>query len=330
MFPFCGIVMTMTTAGYCLTEFHAQRWQKLITPLKQQPFAVTGYVANVAPLAARPYMASVHIVIQSLTQEGNSNCYDGMHLVNYMPIKSAPPVGSDVSIAEIKPQQTRITEDISLFLRKNNIIHQLFNRTDFATCTYTNSPSPSILQKPQQYGVAWRNRFYRRCTEGLSPLSKLYVGLIFFGNKEPGCDDVRMRFGHWGLAHFLARSGLHIVIFVLLITLLLRMVPIHSNAKHLLLFAVCLLYDALSWSSISFLRAWLLALLLIARHFIGRHTMYVHLLCLSAIGILAYNPCYLMAVDFQLTYALTFALTLFSGLLKTNTSAIQDRKNLIS
>jgi len=313
------IFLLMSTAGYCLSTYHKQAWQERIAPLQAQSFSATGYVANIAPLTARPYMAAVYIAIQEIIQQSNTQSYRGTYLVNYMPIKSAPLVGSSAVITGIKPQKPS-SSDFALFLYKNSILHQLFNRTDFATSVYSEPSLADFINRPRQYLAVWRSSFYKSYMTGLSKLSSLYAGLIFFGNKTPGSDDARMRFGYWGLAHFLARSGLHIVIFVLLITLLLRMLPLHSSFKYLLMLLICLLYDALSWSSVSFLRAWLLALLVIGRHFVAHNTMYLHLLCLSAIGILACNPCYLGAVDFQLTYALTFALTLFSSLLKTKSS----------
>jgi len=318
----------MATAGYTLATYHTMQWTELTTPLQQRSFSIVGHVADVSPLSMRPYMAAVSIAIDQLTQAGNRHNYAGYTLVQYQPLRTAPAVGSVVAMAGIRPAKQRAGNvDFTSYLRKNNIVHQLFNRADYALYTCRPPQNESWLSNPTSAMRLWRNQFYSRLTSGLSVTAKGFVGLMFFGCKEPKSEDVRDLFGRWGLAHFLARSGLHIVIFVLLLTLLLRLFPCHQRAKSLLLFVVCLIYDALSWSSVSFLRAWILALLIITRNLIGRHTSYLHLLCLSCIGILAYNPCYLTSIDFQLTYALTFALTLFSGTFTSKKDRINHAKN---
>ncbi len=312
-----------TCAGYLIASYHQTRWNQKQTALMTKPFTVYGYVSDVVPLSSRPYMAAVHVTIQSLEQHKNSYNYHNCLLLHYMPYTQAPPIGSAALFTAIKPARKIPTGDIGQYVRKNNIIHQLFSKSDMLSYCYSQDKrESSLLSGYKQWACTVRAHFYQRIVAALSPIGKLYVGLMFFGTREAGTDDIRMLFNRWGLAHFLARSGLHIVIFVFLVSFLLRLIPIHNRLKDIFLFIICIVYDALSWSSVSFLRAWLIAILVIMRSMLGRHTSYLHLLCLSCIAILANNPCHLISLDFQLTYALTFTLALLSNLFsKNDTSA---------
>ena len=304
-------------AGYLIGLYHETTWEHKERALMAGPFTVQGYVSDVVPLQSRPYLAAVHITIETLEQSDNPYNYQQCTILHYIPCKQAPAVGSGATFTAIKPAKKMPAGEFANYVRKNNIVHQLFSKHDMAAYNYTTQAAALTPQaRYRQWLSTVRANFYHRITTALSPLSKLYAGLMFFGTKEAGSDDIRILFSRWGLAHFLARSGLHIVIFVFLVSLLLRAVPVHSRIKDLFLFVICLMYDALSWSSVSFLRAWLIAILIIVRTFLGRHTSYLHLLSLSCISILAYNPCHVISLDFQLTYALTFALTLLSDFFK--------------
>ncbi len=302
-------------AGYLLSSYHQIAWREKQSALMNAPFDVQGYVSDVVPLASRPYLAAVHVTIQRLEQPNNTCKYTNNILLHYMPCKHAPPVGSFATFTQIKPLKKVPDGDIAQYLRKNNIIHQLFSKSDMASHLYATGPlATSLLTRFRQWICTVREHFYQHITTTLSPISKIYVGLMFFGNKQPDSDETRTLFCRWGLAHFLARSGLHIVIFVLLVSAILRSVPVHATLKEVLLFIICLIYDALSWSTVSFLRAWLIALLVIMRSLLFRHTSYLHLLSLSCIIILANNPVHLTSLDFQLTYSLTFTLALLGNL----------------
>jgi ComEC/Rec2-related protein len=311
------IALFACNAGYFFTNHHNTIWQEKQIRLMGRPFAIQGYVSDVNPLASRPYLATVTITIESLEQQGNHYTYKNDSLLHYLPYKLAPRVGSAACFIGIKPLKKPPRTEIRAFLQKNKIVHQIFSQHDVMYHNYTDPTAATTLSwwsRLHQWLCCKRAAFYQQATTLLSPVAKIYTGLMFFGAKEPGSDDIRALFGRWGLAHFLARSGMHIVIFVFILSLLLRAIPIHSSGKDIFLLLICIIYDALSWSSVSFLRAWLIAVLIIIKKLLGRNTPYLHFLCLSCIVILAYNPWHLTSLDFQLTYALTFALTIFGDI----------------
>ena len=144
----------------------------------------------------------------------------------------------------------------------------------------------------------------------LSPEAFELFSSVFLGRKLGNCNiENRENFARWGLSHFLARSGLHIAIFTMMWFFLIFLLPLNTQAKYLILLIITLTYAAFSWGSISFFRAlWLFTFLIIGRIFF-QDTSLSHLLSIVFLAIILINPHQLFAIDFQLSFALTFALS---------------------
>ena len=121
-------------------------------------------------------------------------------------------------------------------------------------------------------------------------------------------------FKQWGISHHMARSGVHLIIFIILWQLLLSLLPFSFIQKHSFLFILCLFYFLLTPASISFIRAFFLFVFYKICIFCSWQIHAVHLLCLVALGTLVYNPFQLFFLDFQLSFFLTFCLSWVSHL----------------
>ncbi|OGB97169.1 hypothetical protein A3F06_02150 [candidate division TM6 bacterium RIFCSPHIGHO2_12_FULL_36_22] len=144
------------------------------------------------------------------------------------------------------------------------------------------------------------------------------MGLIFFGNKQDidpsELMELRTTYMHWGLSHYLARSGLHIVILFTLFNVLLLFFGLPIFIRKLLLLGFCLLYTALSWMSISYIRALLLIFFYTIAQLANIKLSLLFFINLTCCIILLYNPYQLFALDFQLSFALTYILILIGHL----------------
>src|SRR3990167_3930800 len=119
-----------------------------------------------------------------------------------------------------------------------------------------------------------------------------------------------MLFQQWGLSHVLARSGLHLVIFVFIWRWLLNFLPLSFYRKNLLLLFISLVYALCSWPSVSFIRAWYaLIFYFFCALFLRRPSHTLHIISLVYCIILFLNPLQLFFLDFQLSFLLTYALT---------------------
>ncbi len=185
----------------------------------------------------------------------------------------------------------------------------------------------SLFLQKQEIRKIWRPRlsisrwlFYlrksiaTRCKEKLDPTTYLYFASIFLGDPETKkmIDPVKQQLQRWGLVHYLARAGLHVVIFIALWQFMLRFIPLRFVIKELILILLCILYALLSWPSIPFQRAFLSFIITRGCTLVRWRVYYIPVLMIIMIATLIGNPIYLFSLDFQLSFGVTFALSWFN------------------
>ncbi len=172
-----------------------------------------------------------------------------------------------------------------------------------------------LIERPRKSFARWlwslRERLYTNITQKLSPQCTTFIGLLFFGKKKhKEIDSLRVLFNQWGLAHYLARSGLHIVLLIGIWGFLFSFLPINLRIKWLMLFIIASIYGLLSWASIPFVRAMFIFGLSSIGKLLWHRINVLHLLSLVCLSMLLLNPLNLFFLDFQLTFCLTFVLIL--------------------
>ena len=125
-------------------------------------------------------------------------------------------------------------------------------------------------------------------------------------------DHLRKIFNEWGISHYLARSGLHMILFILIWTMVLQFLPVHISVKRVAIAALCIIYSILTWPSISFCRSFFVFLLCQVGMIVNFQVNFLHLLTTTCLLILLFNPIQLFFLDFQLTFSLSFALVWLS------------------
>lgn len=140
---------------------------------------------------------------------------------------------------------------------------------------------------------------------------------LFLGSKDVELSKERAIFQLWGISHFLARSGMHLVIFLMLLSYILRLLPLPYLAKKIILIALCCLYILLSYSSISMYRAFFTLIAYTILHIGDRQIHALHALMVVTVLILAYNPAQAFFLDFQLSFGITFLLVWHNALAYT-------------
>jgi ComEC/Rec2-related protein len=147
---------------------------------------------------------------------------------------------------------------------------------------------------------------------------------IFLGERElikRNKESLEGSFKKWGIVHYLARSGLHLVLIVSLCEFLLRCIPIAFMLKQIILLLAVMIYFFLTWPSISFIRALLIFLMYTYYLLFRTPNHFLHMLLLCCSILLVINPLYILFLDFQLSFGLTFALAwlnLFRTVLPTD------------
>lgn len=170
----------------------------------------------------------------------------------------------------------------------------------------------TVAARPEQSFKRWlwqkRSALYQRIMTGLTTNTKQFFGPLFFGNKIAVVSEFKQSFNQWGITHYLARSGLHIALLIIIWSFLLSFIPLHITYKRILLVGVATIYHFLSWPSISFVRALLLFYLISFGKISQQITRGIHLLYIVAFLAIFYSPVIILFLDVQLTFILTATL----------------------
>lgn len=198
-------------------------------------------------------------------------------------------------------------ESFNRFMIRNSIIG-IFFMPDF-TYSIEQSPSWSIARSIHCLKTSIIYNLQRK----MRPDVKELFNSLFLGKKtSPSkyADNLKQQHKQWGTSHYLARSGLHMTIFIMGWKAFLACFPLASTLQYLIVSLIALLYAILSWQSISFFRALLIFLLAQVAMTLQRKTNTFLQVVLACLLVLVGNPFHLSFLDFQLSFGLTLALAL--------------------
>lgn len=165
-----------------------------------------------------------------------------------------------------------------------------------------------------------KERLLKSLNKKLAPKTFPFFSSLFLGNKSICKKELETtvdQFKTWGILHYLARSGLHLVIFILVWEICLCLIPTAFIFKQFFILFLSILYFLLSWTSLSFLRAFYIFVLYKFCVLFKKQTHFIHLLTLVCLFTLLTNPIQLLFLDFQLSFSLTFALASFNHIYRT-------------
>jgi ComEC/Rec2-related protein len=193
-----------------------------------------------------------------------------------------------------------IKEKIAASVFIQNPEWKLTHRPAFSFRRYLHALSLSLNKTLQQ--KLSRNAY--------SLFSSLFLGDTTTCKRQ--LEHTRDQFRAWGIMHYLARSGLHLIIFIAAWQSMLGVIPLPFLLKEILMLILSLIYFLLSCSSISFMRALYTFILYKICSIHKRPSHLIYLLSLVCFFVLLDNPMQLFFLDFQLSFTLTFALAWFN------------------
>jgi|SaaInlStandDraft_4_1057021.scaffolds.fasta_scaffold07062_3 competence protein ComEC len=199
-------------------------------------------------------------------------------------------------------------------LTKKPSFKDFLKKEGFLTSLFLSNIEHEILQPPlrsfRKTLSELRTKIISSLKQKLKPISFYFFSTIFLGNSQYNNKLLSQKkyFSFWGILHYLARSGLHIALFILLWKWLLSFFPLPVFFKHLFLIFLCATYFLLSWPSISFIRALSIFLLFEIGTLCWYQINVFNLLLFTGFIILLLNPTQLFFLDFQLSFSLSIAL----------------------
>lgn len=217
-------------------------------------------------------------------------------------------VGDRIQIANVNFKKIT-NSDFNLYLAKEKI----------SATTFIDTPEIVCMDHPQwnfnRVITQLRNKIFSDLQQTINKDTFALFSSIFLGNRaavKQQMDYEKEPFKYWGTSHYLARSGLHLVIFGIIWHFILGFLPLAFFWKQVFLIFLITLYSLLSWSSVSFNRALIMFFIAKICLLTRKRLHYVHLISLATCLILLINPLQLFYLDFQLSFGLTFALAWFT------------------
>lgn len=273
--------------------------------IKNSHINFTGRILDIDSNPTKKYPYTLIIQIEKLSSHQSDSSYLHNNIIK-LSLKNLPSgqIGDQISCTNLYVREID-KDSYRRYLLKEGIIAHLYT---------VQSPNISPLATHNFISLLnyKKRKILNELKEKMSPTAYLLFNSLFLGRPvsydKNNPDLMRKSFGVWGISHYLARSGLHVVVVILFWQLLGACLPLSFFTKQLLILIPLLAYTMLSWTSISFLRALLMFVLykICAASSLSANALY--LLLLTCIITIIYNPLYLFFIDFQLSFLLTATL----------------------
>lgn len=199
------------------------------------------------------------------------------------------------------------------FLIKNNIAATVF----VTTLNFKKVACPSI-SRATTFLKKYKRSILKKINLKMNHPTAAMFNSIFLGNKS--CNKLEIvklkhTFQTWGIIHYLARSGLHLVVIGAIWQILCNVLQIPFVLSNVIISLFMIIFCLLSWSALPFLRALIMIICYRICRFWKLQIHMLHLLNLSCIITLLHNPISIFSLDFQLSFLLTYGLIFSNELL---------------
>jgi len=242
-----------------------------------------------------------------------------IHIQIYSPFKTSCKVSDAIELNNVTIKKPNNESFFSYLIKKN-----------INTSVFLTQNNIIIKKRPNYSLMRWicdtKYLILERIRTKMPQQSFVLFSSLFLGNKtlvKNSLQPFAQQFRQWGISHYLARSGLHLTIFTFIWLILFRFFPFSFFFKQICMLILCSVYLIFSWSSISFLRAFYSFFLYTLCNIFKIPIHFLHILTLVTLYVIICNPIQIFFLDFQLSFALTFALALIANLYSINKTNLQ-------
>lgn len=306
---YIALLAVMFLAGSARHAQQQKSFENFCKITENKQCSVTATVEDIEASYRRPGQTIFILAIKELACKNQIIKNPGIKISVSTKTPQAVCVGDTISCSNLFFRKNE-NSDYKRYLIKENLGGHLYSKECFIL---QHRPHISL----QRWLIEKRNSLIQSLSKKLSPTVFTLFLSIFWGKKQINAshiEPIKDFFKTWGLLHYLARSGLHLLIFLVMWNWIMGLLPLPYNLKTVILTLFVLGYFMLSWSSISFSRACIVFILYKLCILFDLQINALYLLTLTCSLILLYNPYQLFFLDFQLSFALTCALTLYSSL----------------
>jgi predicted membrane metal-binding protein len=297
-----SLLAVCLSAGIFLTSLHETQRGNLAQKLQQESVLV-GKVYDRNQDLSQPWNTQLSFAVATIN---NEPVYGGnLKITTSTRISCSP--GDTIAVRLPAQKRAGSNDDFDTYVAKEGLVAWVF--IPQSAITLLESPARSWYRLMYTLKQRLAAAYAKLGTTSKALYITLFLGERIFSPLDP----LKDAFNCWGIMHYLARSGLHITLFVFLWNYVLQLCGFSLRTRRWLIIPTVTVYALLTPISTSFLRGLLICGLTLGAYFVRRPYVMKHLLCLAAFGILLYSPLQLFFLDFQLSFGLTYALCCISA-----------------
>jgi predicted membrane metal-binding protein len=302
------ILCAYSALGALLLYTYEQRQAMLIQSIKNETVNLTGIVKEVLKTPSNSYKEVITLHVTSVPAQGSPEETPSFTLQCFCN-EETDVMPDDV----IEIQSIKIKTQSPLQKGHKPTFYDYMTLHDIQASSFEKKLNYTLLHRPTLSfkRITWqaRSRISNALSESLTHKTFTLVSSVFLGNKKQIFPkNLQKQFSLWGISHYLARSGLHLALLHMFWRFLISALPLTIYIKQCILTFLIMLYATLTWGSISFTRALLTFLLTSLGIVYMRQTRSSHTVLILGILLLLGNPLYILFLDFQLSFLLTYAL----------------------
>lgn len=295
--------------GAFLYQRQMNQYEDFYTITHNQEFDLVATVTDITPIMQGPYKYCLNVSVDALHNEcTQKQFYNDTQLLLYTnnAIDLLAQDRIQINSVHFPPLSN---ESFKKYLIKEGVCGSL----SLPAMQYT------LMHRPPFSMARWlttkKHTLFACLKEKMSSKTFALFASLFLGNKKTSKyhnTAINRKFKLWGLSHYLARSGLHLVLLLLFLDFFLRCLPLPFLLKQTAIIAISMIYAILSWSSTSFMRGYNTFLLYRFCVILKEQINSLHMIMFVTFVMLCHNPLLLFFLDFQLSFGLTAALSLIN------------------
>lgn len=297
--------------GSFLYQNQVDRHEQFYSHINNMPIDIVGTITDISRNNHKAMPDTITLQLKSI-KKSNSKKWDSSNkiILIYTNHHNKLWIGDIVMISNIQfkdPQDRPFVQ----YLIKQKIAATLF--IDHFTYSLQCRPYLSL----NRWIFNQKQRLFKNIEKKMSSKTFLFFSSLFLGNRTIQKEKIQSmseQFKKWGISHLLARSGIHLTIFIFTWQAIFSLIPLSFALKQYILILISIVYFIFSWPSISFIRAFSIFMLYQLCTIINRPTHFLHFCLLTCFLFLIFNPMQLFFLDFQLSFSLTFVLGWFNQL----------------
>ena len=300
------LIPLLFAAGYARLHQMAYHHQKAIDQIGTHMTHI-GTIATIEKAQNKQYCHTLLVNITHYVEHEQQIAYaQPWRLQCYTKCTPKGQIDDTIQLDNIKIS-TKSKSSFSDYLKKEGIHATTF--LSWNAQSILHHPTYSLTRTLHQIKYAILDNIRQKSSTQATTL----ISTIFFGNRlyvKQNYLKLKDLFCNWGIIHFLARSGIHLIIFVLFLQFFLGRIPAPFLAKQIILLCLTALYTALSWQSISFARAYFSFIWYKYCHVAGLQVNMIHIITMLGCLFLLFNPMLIFFLDFQLSFGITLVLAI--------------------